>query len=210
MDHYAGCETGGNVVRLVNLVSGGLDSTLIGVLAKEEGHEVFPLFIDYGQRAAQIEWATCLHVHNNLALPTPVRMDLSGFGQIILSGLTSTKLDIKENAFTPGRNLMFLMMGGAYAFQVNASQLAIGLLSEASSLFPDQSSDFILKSESAIHAALGRRIKVTTPLSDFSKQDVIQLAKGKGIQGTYSCHSGTESPCGVCISCLEIVSKTGG
>lgn len=197
-------------MRLVNLVSGGLDSTLIGVLAKEEGHVLFPLFIDYGQRAAQKEWTTCLRVHNDLALPTPVRMDLSGFGQVILSGLTSTKLDIKENAFTPGRNLMFLLMGSAYAFQVNASQLAIGLLSEAASLFPDQGSDFILKSESAIHAALGRHIKITTPLSDFTKQDVIQLAKNKGVQGTYSCHSGEDSPCGVCISCLEFVSKIGG
>lgn len=210
MGHYAGCETGGDVVRLVNLVSGGLDSTLIGVLANEEGHEVFPLFVDYGQRAAQNEWATCRRVHKTLGLPIPVRMDLSGFGQTILSGLTSTKLDIKENAFTPGRNLMFLLMGGAYAFQVNASQIAIGLLSEASSLFPDQSSDFILKSESAIRAALGIPIKVTTPLSDFTKQDVIQLAAAKGISGTYSCHTGTKPPCGVCISCLEFLSMTGG
>lgn len=197
-------------MRFVNLVSGGLDSTLIGVLAKEEGHEVFPLFIDYGQRAAQKEWATCLRVHKDFSLPTPVRMDLSGFGQIIISGLTNTQLDIKDNAFTPGRNLMFLVMGGAYAFQVNASQIAIGLLSEAASLFPDQSSDFILKSESAIHAALGKRVKVITPFSDFTKQDVIQLAKRKGVQGTYSCHSGADSPCGVCISCLEFLSKNGG
>ena len=45
-------------MSFVNLVSGGLDSTLVGVMAKEEGVEHFPLFIDYGQRAARKEWET--------------------------------------------------------------------------------------------------------------------------------------------------------
>jgi len=35
-------------VSLVNLVSGGLDSTLVGVMTREEGLGVHPLFIDYG------------------------------------------------------------------------------------------------------------------------------------------------------------------
>jgi 7-cyano-7-deazaguanine synthase len=89
-------------VSLVNLVSGGLDSTLIGVMAREEGVEVYPLFIDYGQRAARKEWDTCQRVHAQLGLPTPTRMDVSGFGRVIHSGLTSTSLDVKEDAFTPG------------------------------------------------------------------------------------------------------------
>lgn len=53
-------------MSLVNLVSGGLDSTLIGVMAREEGVEVYPLFIDYGQRAARKEWDTCQRVHAQL------------------------------------------------------------------------------------------------------------------------------------------------
>ena len=50
-------------MSFVNLVSGGLDSTLIGVMAQEEHITHFPLFIDYGQRAAAKEWATCQVVH---------------------------------------------------------------------------------------------------------------------------------------------------
>jgi len=130
-------------VSLVNLVSGGLDSTLVGVLIREEGVEVYPLFIDYGQRAAQREWETSQRVHAQLGLPTPTRMDLSGFGRVIRSGLTSEELDVKADAFTPGRNLMFLLMGSAYAYQVGASTIAVGLLAERFSLFPDQRSEFI-------------------------------------------------------------------
>lgn len=197
-------------MSFVNLVSGGLDSTLVGVLAKEEGATIYPLFIDYGQRAAQREWETCQHVHLQLGLPTPIRMDLSGFGQVIRSGLTSTSLDVKEDAFTPGRNLMFLLMGSAYAFQMDATSVSLGLLSERFSLFPDQQSSFINQAENAIEAALGRRVKVITPLAEFSKADVVKLAQEKGIGGTYSCHTGDSVPCGKCISCLEFRFDTGG
>lgn len=197
-------------MSLVNLVSGGLDSTLVGVMAKEEGLTVHPLFIDYGQRASQKEWKTCQYVHSQLGLPTPTRMDLSGFGRVIHSGLTSVEMDVKEEAFTPGRNLMFLLMGSAHAYQVGASSVSVGLLSERFSLFPDQQPEFIAHAERTIELALGRRIQVVTPLAEFSKADVILLAQKKGIAGTYSCHVGTSEPCGQCISCLEFGHSTGG
>jgi hypothetical protein len=89
-------------MSFVNLVSGGLDSTLVGVMVKEEGIEHFPLFIDYGQRAASREWETCELVHDALGLPVPTRMDLSGFGRVIASGLTRQELDVKADAFHAG------------------------------------------------------------------------------------------------------------
>ena len=190
-------------MSLVNLVSGGLDSTLIGVLAKEEGIEQFPLFIDYGQRAAHKEWETCRLVHAAMALPVPTRMDLAGFGRVIASGLTREDLDVRDDAFTPGRNLMFLLMGSAYAHQRGASSVAIGLMAQEACLFPDQEPQFVAQAESNISAALGRPIKLLTPLCDFGKVDVLRLAQSKGIKGTYSCHAGNSDPCGRCISCLE-------
>jgi 7-cyano-7-deazaguanine synthase len=190
-------------MSFVNLVSGGLDSTLVGVMAKEEGIDHFPLFIDYGQRAARKEWETCKLVHDTLGLPPPTRMDLSGFGRVIASGLTRTELDIKDDAFTPGRNLMFLLMGSAYAYQQGTSSVAIGLMAEEFSLFPDQKPTFVAQAEICISAAMGRQIKVLTPLIEFGKADVVRLAEAKGITGTYSCHAGNSEPCGRCIACLE-------
>jgi 7-cyano-7-deazaguanine synthase len=190
-------------MSMVSLVSGGLDSTLIGAMLREQAIENHPLFIDYGQRAGETEWATCQAVHERFNLPKPVRMDLSGFGKVIQSGLTSDALHIKDDAFTPTRNLLFLVAGAAYAFQRGANAVSIGVLSEKFSLFPDQTQAFIDRAENAIHAALGRHIKVAAPLSEFSKADVLALASKKGISGTYSCHQGSSVPCGICISCLE-------
>lgn len=191
-------------MSIVNLVSGGLDSTVVGIMAKEEGIEVRPLFVDYGQRAGRKEWETCQYVHAVFGLPTPTKMNLSGFGAVIRSGLTSGDLNVKEDAFTPGRNMLFLIAGSAYAYQLGASAVSIGLLAEHLSLFPDQRAEFITFAERAIEAALGRKISVVMPLAQFAKTDVIRFAKEKGIVGTYSCHSGSERPCGRCISCLEV------
>lgn len=191
-------------MSIVNLVSGGLDSTLISVMMREEGIEIFPLFVNYGQKALQNEWEACEVLHKRLRLPAPVKMDISGFGGVILSGLTSIEKNVKTDAFTPGRNLLFLIIASAYAFQVGASAVSIGLLNEAYSLFPDQKQDFIQSAERTIELAMGRSIRIITPLSEFSKPDVVSLARDKGIIGTYSCHTGQELPCKNCISCLEM------
>lgn len=130
-------------------------------------------------------------------------MDISGFGSVIRSGLTSTDLDVRANAFTPTRNLLFLVVAGAFACEVGADTVAIGLLAERLSLFPDQRADFVDKAETAIASALNQPIRIVTPLMEFSKADVIQLAQSKGITGTYSCHAGGSRPCGRCIACYE-------
>lgn len=190
-------------MSFVNLVSGGLDSTLIGVMAKEDQIDHFPLFVDYGQRAAAKEWETCQAIHRQLGLPEPKRMDLSGFGQVIASGLTNVSMDVKKDAFTPGRNFLFLLAGSAYAYQVGASSVAIGLLAEQFSLFPDQRQPFLAQAEQAIATAMGRPTRVLTPLIEFGKADVVRLAMERNVVGTYSCHTGNNQPCGHCIACLE-------
>lgn len=194
-------------MSFVNLVSGGLDSTLIGVMAKEEKIDFFPLFIDYGQRSVEKEWLACLKVHETFNLPKPQRMNLSGFGEVIISGLTSASKDVKKDAFTPGRNMLFLLAASAYAFQKEVDAVAIGLLAEKYSIFPDQTNEFVMATEEAIRQAMRKPISVVVPLAEFSKADVILAAKERDIYGTYSCHSGDSDPCGHCISCVETLGK---
>ena len=191
-------------MSVVNLVSGGVDSTLVSVMAHEDGTEVFPLFVDYGQRAVRKEWEACVAAHERYRLPTPIRMNLSGFGEVIVSGLTSNERDIATEAFTPGRNLLFLLVGASYAVQKGANGVSIGLLAEELSLFPDQRKEFLASAEETIALTMGRKIRVIAPLLEFNKAEVIALASHKGIEGTYSCHAGTDIPCGECISCKEV------
>ena len=190
-------------MSVVTLVSGGLDSTLIAKLAQEEGLEQYPLFIDYGQRARDRELAACRHAMLELGLPEPKVADLSGFGALIHSGLTDPNLDVVKDAFTPGRNLLFVLIAAAYAVQVNADAISIGLLHESTSIFPDQTNAFLNEAESLINRCMNKDIKLLAPFTLFRKSDVIALAKLKGISNTYSCHMGDEKVCGMCISCKE-------
>src|SRR5438105_3361027 len=126
------------LMSLITLVSNGIDSTLIAVMAKEEEIQQYPLFINYGQLSAKREWGACQRIHAKFALPKPTVMDLKSFGQVISSGLTDRRLRINEDAFLPGRNLLFLSIGASYAYRAKANGVAIGLLSEEFKIFPDQ------------------------------------------------------------------------
>ncbi len=196
-------------MSIVTLVSGGLDSTLVACLAKEEGVRQFPLFVDYGQRARERELAACRSAMAGLGLPEPQIADLSGYGRLIRSGLTDTGLRIIEDAFTPGRNMLFLLTAAAHAIQMNADAVSIGLLHEDTSLFPDQTTAFLADAEHMIERCMGQRIRVLAPLSMFHKHEVVELARSKGISGTYSCHLGEATPCMDCISCNEFKFKEG-
>lgn len=190
-------------MSIVILTSGGVDSALVCVLSAEAGAEVLPLFIDYGQLAVAREWIACRRVMRALNMPKPVRMNLSGYGAIIPSGLTNSKMRIREDAFLPGRNMLLLAAGGGYARSVGASGVAIGLLTTAEALFPDQTRPFLEAAEGALREALGVPLTVAAPLLRMKKADVMALAKARGIVGTYSCHKGRLKPCNECISCLE-------
>ena len=196
-------------MSIVTLVSGGLDSTVMAILAYEEGLVQYPLFIDYGQLNLEKELNACLNNFQRYGLPAPKVMRIGGYGALLPSGLTDSRKDIFKDAFLPCRNLLFLTVGAAYAYQHGANSVAIGLLDEKNSIFPDQTMEFITNAEALITKSLGCNIIILTPLISFSKADVVQVAKIKKIDKTYSCHAGTDTPCGVCVACREYIKING-
>lgn len=196
-------------MRAVVLSSGGVDSSVILQLLKKKGHLTFPLFIDYGQLAAEAEWKACQEICHYLELK-PERLGIQGFGELIPSGLINRSLDIEEKAFVPTRNLMFLTLGAAYGFTRSAYVVAIGLLSNP--IFPDQTKEFIQIAQKAIGSALGVDVSILAPLITLNKYDTLMLARKHKLplSLTYSCHAGTEKPCGCCISCKERIAAEKG
>jgi 7-cyano-7-deazaguanine synthase len=191
-------------MSVVTLVSGGLDSTLMVLLARDAGVTQHPLFIDYGQHSSDLEWQSCRRLLKENGLPRPRKMRLQGFGELVPSGLTSSARRLNEDAFLPGRNTLFLLAGAAFAYGVNADAVSIGLLNEATHLFADQTAEYLRHAETFLSLAVGRRIALVAPLMHLTKADVLDLVHAKRIRGTYSCHSGRSKPCGRCIACLEI------
>lgn len=192
-------------MKIVTLVSGGLDSTVMSLLIKEEGLVQVPLFVEYGQLNLAREKSACMSNFKRMGLPEPRVLSIPGFGAFFSSGITDRRKRIQEDAFLPGRNLLFLLCGAALAFEETADGVAVGFLDERLSLFPDQRRDFADLTQQVFSQMLGRTIKVLTPLISIDKAEVVAIAKARGISGTYSCHAGTEIPCGQCIACKEYI-----
>lgn len=187
---------------IICLSSGGLDSLVCLKLLQREGLRALPLFIDYGQRNLDFEWSSLEANCRDHQFVSPVRMNLSGFGGVIRTGLTSVHKDVCTDAFTPNRNLLFLTAAGALAFDRGCNKIALGFLSSDTVIFPDQTETFLSLAKKTISESLGVDYTIHTPLRDLRKRDVVRLAKELGVVRYYSCHSGGE-PCGHCIACLE-------
>jgi 7-cyano-7-deazaguanine synthase len=189
-------------MKVVVLASGGVDSSLTMLMLKSRGHEVFPLHVNYGHLAESREWQACQSVCKYLGVGDPVRISLVGMN-VIPCGLLDRGLDIEEKAFLPTRNLLFAVLGASYAFSMSSRTVALGIL--ANPIFPDQTPEFVKKTESCISSALGVDMKMLTPLIELDKRDTLRLARTHGLplELTYYCHSGQDIPCGKCISCKE-------
>src|ERR1700733_8843658 len=187
----------------VCLASGGLDSTLCLHLLRERGLRALPLYVHYGQRNHSKEWGALSAACKRNSFARPIKFEFSSFGRIIRSGLTGRDLRVNEDAFTPTRNLLFLVLAGAVASSKGARNIVIGLLAERTTIFPDQSDRFLRAAEIALNEAIGSTVQIHCPLRDLTKREVVKLARLSGISNFYSCHSGTKRPCGRCIACLE-------
>ena len=190
-------------MKIVCLASGGVDSLLKMTLLKKQGHEVFPLFINYGQLAEEKEYTSFLRGCEWLGVPGE-KIDIKGFGKKIKSGITDSSID-PQDAFLPNRNLIFLVIASSYAFKKEVYNVSIGLIKPP--IFPDQTPEFLKAAEKCVEEALSADVNFIAPLIELDKIDVYNLAKEEKIplNITYYCHTGSKEPCGECLACKEHV-----
>lgn len=189
-------------MKIVCLVSGGLDSSLLLYMLKKDGNDLFPLFIDYGQKAVRMELKAYSKICKLLKVK-PFVIRFHDFARISLSGLTNKNLSPIDAPFVPGRNLLFLVIAASYAYSKGTKIISIGLLKNA--VFPDQTKKFITNAENIIQISTGYKIKVLSPFMKLDKRGIIGLVKKHNfpLKITYSCQTGNSKPCGKCASCKE-------
>lgn len=187
-------------MKVICLSSGGIDSSVILYMLKQEKHEIFPLYIDFGHKSAQMEIKSLRDICTKLQLqPKIIQLKELSF---IKSGLTDKNISHISAPYFPNRNLLFLTIAASYGYQKSINVVSIGLLDNV--VFPDQTKKFVMDSEKILSTSMGKDIKILAPLIELDKKEVIGLAKKHNIplEITYSCYSGIE-PCGECKACLE-------
>lgn len=189
-------------MKIICLVSGGVDSSLLLYMLKKDGNDIFPLYVDYGHKSAKMEIRSYLKICKQLKIQSCI-IKCKDLGRISLSGLTNEKLSPITTPFVPGRNLLLLVIAAMYAYSKNAKIIATGFLNNP--VFPDQSKKFVLETEKLLRLSFNYKVKVITPFIKLDKRAIIGLAKKHDfpLKLTYSCHSGRMKPCGVCTACKE-------
>ncbi|MEO6602734.1 MAG: 7-cyano-7-deazaguanine synthase [Polyangiaceae bacterium] len=183
----------------VVLVSGGVDSTVLLYKARAasrlHGTLIFPLFIDYAQRASRREQhAADWHCRQlGLSLHT---LDLAQLGESFRNGQV-----MKRHVPLPHRNLVALSLALSYLELVRCTSLAIGVIQDDLDGYPSASLAFLESFRNLTQTLSPARIEA--PLVGWSKVRVVTEGRRLGVDfgRTYSCMVGREQHCGRCTQC---------
>jgi 7-cyano-7-deazaguanine synthase len=205
--------------KAVVLLSGGLDSAVTLGKAINDGYEVNPLTIDYGQRhKKELISAQKIGLYYNVKEHKIMNIDLTQIGG---SALTEASIPIPEkrgsndigtdipSTYVPARNTIFLSIALGYAEVVGAHSIYIGANALDYSGYPDCRPEFLEAfqkvAEYGTKAGVeGNPIMIKYPLIDMTKADIIRLGKQLDVplHLTWSCYKGEVRACGKCDSCL--------
>ncbi|MDL2269735.1 7-cyano-7-deazaguanine synthase QueC [Desulfosarcina sp. OttesenSCG-928-A07] len=207
--------------KAIVLSSGGLDSTTVLAMAKNQGYLLYSLSFDYGQRhIAELSAAKKVAAIMGVTRHLVTRIDLGPMGGSALtdaipvpkfrdSGQLSATIPV---TYVPARNTIFLSYALAWAETLGAWDIFIGVNAVDYSGYPDCRPEFInafetmanLSTKAAVEGA--GRFQIHTPLIHLSKARIIQegLALGVDYSITHSCYDPSPDglACGGCDSCL--------
>lgn len=201
--------------KAVVLVSGGLDSTTVLAMAREQGYRCYTLSFDYGQRAhAELAAARQCSALMGAEEHKEVALDLRTIGG---SALTDDKIDVPEEetsgipvTYVPARNTVFLSIALGWAEVLGAQDIFIGVNAVDYSGYPDCRPEYIEAFEKMANLATkssveGHYLRINKPLINLTKADIIRqgVAIGVDYAQTVSCYQATEAglACGKCDSC---------
>lgn len=205
-------------MKVVILLSGGLDSSTVLYQALADGCECYTIAFDYHQRhKRELQSASAIASHAGVVKHQVVEFDLRLWGG---SALTNEAINLPQErsleemsqnipvTYVPARNTIFLSFALAYAETIAAERVYIGVNALDYSGYPDCRPDYIQAMEEVFRLGtkLGREgqpITIVTPLINLRKTEIIQLGNKLGVPWdlTWSCYAGGDVACGVCDSC---------
>jgi len=201
------------------LLSGGLDSSTVLGLAKEDGYETIALTFDYGQRhkreiESAVKVAERLGVKEHLIVPLDI-------GRYLASSLTRRSLNVPSgrsksdmatgipSTYVPSRNIIFLTIATAIAESRGARRVFIAANAIDYSGYPDCTPEFLDSFQKMIDVGTkagkeGMGIRIEAPVLRMSKSDIVKEAVRLRVplELTWSCYEGGTKACGRCDSCL--------
>lgn len=198
--------------KIVLILSGGMDSTVLLYALLKRGYDVFALSVDYGQRHRK-ELDAARAVCAQLGVPHEVA-DLTAIRHLIANSALTSDLAVPEGHYTddsmkqtvvPNRNMIMLAVAIGYAVSVGAEAVAYGAHAGDHAIYPDCRPEFASAMETAALLANWERVELLRPFVRMTKTDIARAGWALGVpfDKTWSCYNGREFHCGKCGTCTE-------
>lgn len=200
-------------MKVVVLVSGGMDSVTALHAAAREHEVVAGLSFDYGSKHNHRELPFADWHCRQLAVPHEI-VALEFMDRLFKSDLLKSGGAIPEGHYeaenmkrtvVPFRNGILLSIAAGYAESAGAEGLVIAAHSGDHAIYPDCREDFMRPMAGAIRAGTYAGIEVLRPFIDLRKEGIAAIGAGLGVDfaRTWSCYKGGEAHCGECGTCVE-------
>lgn len=200
-------------MKVVLIFSGGMDSTVLLYQLRAQGHEVFCLSVDYGQRhrkelAAAQDICGALGVEHRLADLSAIAPLLSG------NSLISDEIEVPDGHYAeenmkatvvPNRNMIMLSVAIGWAVSSGCESVAYGAHGGDHAIYPDCRREFIEAMALAAGLCDWSKIELLAPLQEMDKTGIARLGAELDVPfvKTWSCYKGGDIHCGTCGTCTE-------
>jgi 7-cyano-7-deazaguanine synthase len=200
-------------MKVVVILSGGMDSTVLLHSYKKHASEVRALSINYGQRhmrelyfaeaqaaKAKVPWAVA---------------DLSSLRHILPgSSQTDSNVPVPHGHYAaetmkltvvPNRNMILLSVAIGHAIAHKMDAVAYAAHAGDHAIYPDCRIEFVNAMQEAASLCDWRNVMLHSPYVDLTKAQIVSIGSELGVDfaQTYSCYQGNEIHCGKCGTCVE-------
>ena len=185
--------------KIVVLLSGGVDSTLLAAMAHKSGRLAACVCVNYNQASRHNEYSSSLNWCTEHDIPLwHSYVPLVGMTAMNEPGSTGPRI-------VPALNAVLLSIAANYALTIGATTVWYGANKDDHEEYLDCRHDFFVFMSAVMKRTYG--VEIEAPLADCTKAEILAQLSDLGVEleSCWSCYEGGDSPCGACASCLACV-----
>jgi len=200
--------------KLIQILSGGMDSVSSLYYLKSKNCEVKALSINYGQRhLKELEYAKYHCEKLNIEHQTA---DLKGITHLLgkESVLINKSIEVPEGHYeepvmkqtvVPNRNMLMLAVATSWSIANRFDGVVYGAHAGDHAIYPDCREEFADALNKAIGLCDWQKQELYRPFVKKTKSDIAKIGYDLGVDfsKTWSCYKGGEKQCGKCATCIE-------
>lgn len=198
-------------MRAIVLLSGGMDSTTVLAMAKQECQEVLAMAFDYGSKHAPWEIRAAREVakHYEVGIHVVDLRNVFQHSHLLAKGPAlpegHSQDEVMRQTVVPGRNATLLSIAADYALGCSVEAVYFGCHGGDHYIYPDCRPIFMTHMNAVVYEMSEGKVHIRTPFLHDDKTRIIKwgLMNGVPYHLTRTCYTDMRVACGRCGSCQE-------